>query len=101
MGGNDIRGSAPFYEALERIKASLDFLPQDFGCNPDRVDNKPAIYVSVLGIDLDYHEAFMDENKRPGGQTPVKSKHPAMNIELAEGQARPTISANAFMYLQD
>ncbi len=34
-GGNVIRGNAPFYEALERIKVSLDFLPQDFGYNPD------------------------------------------------------------------
>ncbi len=86
LGGNVIRGTVPFYDALECISASLDFLPQDFGYNPDQVNNKPAIYVSVLGIDLDDHKVFMDDNKRPGGATPVKSKHPVMNIELAEGQ---------------
>ncbi len=34
----------------------------DFGYDPDRADNKPVIYVSVHGIDLDDHEAFMEEN---------------------------------------
>ncbi len=54
-----------------------------------------------MGIDLDDHEAFMEENKWPGGTNPVKSKHPAMNMDLVKGQARLTISNNAFMYLQD
>ncbi len=72
---------------IDHIKASMDFLLQDFGYNPDRVDNKPAIYVSVLGIDLDDHEAFMDEKKWPGGNNPVKSKDPVGNIDLVEGQA--------------
>ncbi len=88
LGGNVIRGTAPFYDTLECISASLDFLSQDFSYNPDRVDNKPDIYVSVLGIDLDDHEAFMDENKRPEGVTSVKSKHLAMNIELVGSQKR-------------
>ncbi len=35
LGGNVIRGTAPFYEVLKCISASLDFLPQDFGYNPD------------------------------------------------------------------
>ncbi len=43
----------------------------------------------------------MDENRRPGGTTPVKLKHPAMNIELVRSQKRQAISANAFTYLQD
>ncbi len=86
LGGKVIRGTAPFYDACKCISASLDFLPQDFGYDPDQVDNKPAIYVSVLGIDLDDHEAFMDDSKRPGGRDEVKPKHPAMNVELAEGQ---------------
>ncbi|MCP4606308.1 MAG: hypothetical protein GY847_38325, partial [Proteobacteria bacterium] len=29
----------------------------------------------------------------------MKPKHPAMNIQLAEGQQRPTIPNNAFIYL--
>ncbi len=86
LGGNVIRGTVPFYKVLKHISVSLDFLPQDFGYNPDQVDNKLAIYVSVLGIDLGVHEAFMDENKRPEGTTPVKSKHPAMNIKLVGSQ---------------
>ncbi len=51
----------------ERIAASLDFLLQDFGYSPNQAENKPAIYVNVLGIDLDDHEAFKDNNKRLGG----------------------------------
>ncbi len=65
----------------------------------DRADNKPPIYISVLGIDLDDHEAFMDDNKQPGGRDEVKPKHPAMNIQLGKGQKRPTIPDNAFIYL--
>ncbi len=98
LGGKAIRGTAPFCEAMECISASLDFLLQDFGYNPDQADNKPAIFVSALGIDLDDHEAFMDDDKWPGGSNEVNSKHPAMNIELAEGQTQPEISDNAFIY---
>ncbi len=76
-------------------------MPQDFGYNPDQADNKLAIYVSVLGIDLDDHEVFMDDDKWPGGTHPVKLKHPVMNMELSEGQKRPEIPDNAFIYLQD
>ncbi len=61
--GQPIRNTAAFYEMCRWIEASLECLPQDFGYNPDRADNKPAIYVSVMGIDLDDHEAFMDDNK--------------------------------------
>ncbi len=86
MGGKPIRTTAAFYEMCGRIEMSLECLVQDFAYNPDRADNKPPIYVSVLGIDLDDHEAFMDNNKRPGGNDEVKPKHPAMNIQLAEGQ---------------
>ncbi len=63
IGGNVIRGTASFYEMCERISVSLDFLPQDFGYDPDQAENKSAIYVSVMGIDLDDHEAFMDDAK--------------------------------------
>ncbi len=101
LGEKVIRGTASFYKACERISASLDILPQDFGYNPDHMENKLAIYVSVMGIDLDDHEAFMDDNKQPGGRDQVKPKHPAMNIKLAEGQMRPEIPENAFIYLQD
>ncbi len=62
-GGQVIRGTAAFYEICGCIKVSLESLPQDFSYNPDRAENKPAIYVSMLGIDLDDHEAFMDNNK--------------------------------------
>ncbi len=47
LGGKVIRGTAPFYEVCKCISASLDFLPQDFGHDPDEADNKPAIYISV------------------------------------------------------
>ncbi len=63
MGGQVIRGTAAFYEMCRQIEASLECLPQDFGHDPDWADNKPAIYVSMMGIDLDDHEAFMDNNK--------------------------------------
>ncbi len=86
LGGKVIRGTAPFYEALQHISMSMDFLPQDFGYDPDQADNKLAIYVSVLGIDLDDHDAFMDDNKWLGGENAVKLKHPAMTMEVAEGQ---------------
>ncbi len=43
----------------------------------------------------------MDEEKQLGGGNPVKSKHPVMNVELGKDQVRPTISDNAFIYLQD
>ncbi len=62
-GGQPIRNTAAFYEMCERIEGSLQKLLQDFGYDPDLGDNKPPIYISVQGIDLDYHEAFMDPNK--------------------------------------
>ncbi len=101
MGGQVIRNTAAFYEMCRRIEVSLECLPQDFGYDPDRADNKPPIYVSVMGIDLDDHEAFMFNNKRPGGKDEVKPKHLAVNVQLAEGQKRPEISENAYIYLQD
>ncbi len=101
LGGGIIKGTAQFYKAVERLSASIDFLLQDFGYNPDHKEHKPAIYVSVKGIDLDDHEVFMDNDKRPGGSNPVRSKHPVMNISLGEGQTRPTVAENAFIYLQD
>ncbi len=55
--------TAAFYEMCSRIEVSLELLPQDFEYYPDQAENKPPIYVSVLGIDLDDHGAFMDENK--------------------------------------
>ncbi len=101
FSGGVIRGTVLFYDAVECIKASMDFLLQDFGCNPENVDCKLAIYLSVLGIDLDEHDAFMDEDRRPGGSNPVRSKHPVMNNELGKGQVRLMITDNAFIYLQD
>ncbi len=50
LGGGIIRGTVLFYDAVERLKASIDFLPQDFGYDPDHMDCKPAIYVSVKGL---------------------------------------------------
>ncbi len=82
-----------------QIEASLESLVHDFGYNPDRAENKPPIYVSMMGIDLDDHETFMDENKWPVGIDEVRPKHPAMNIQLGEGQKRPMIPNNAFIYL--
>ncbi len=87
LGGGIIRGTAQFYDVTEHLKASINFLPQDFGRNPDWKDCKPTIYVSVKGIDLDQHDAFMDENKRPGSSNPVRSKHPVMKVELGKDQA--------------
>ncbi len=69
MGGSVIRGTAAFYKMCGRIKASLECLPQDFGYDPDRGEYKTAIYVNMMGIDLDDHEAFMDLEKRPEGDT--------------------------------
>ncbi len=86
LGGGVIRGTALFYDAIEHLKASIDFLLHKFGYDPDHMDCKPAIYVSVKGFDLDEHDAFMDEVKRPGGNNPVKSNHPVMNIELGKDQ---------------
>ncbi len=63
MGGQPIRNTAAFYEMCERIEGSLERLPQDFGYDPDRAENKPPIYLSVQGIDLDDHKTFMDENR--------------------------------------
>ncbi len=100
MGGKVISETATFYEMCERLDKIIDWLPQDFCYKPDRKENKPCIYVSAHGIDLDDHEAFMDPEKRPGGKNPVNPKHPVMNVQLADEQERPKISKNAFMYLQ-
>ncbi len=63
LGSRVISGTALFYDIVKHLKASIDFLLQDFGHDPDHMDCKPAIYVSVKGIDLDEHEVFMDEKK--------------------------------------
>ncbi|MCP4600187.1 MAG: hypothetical protein GY847_06570, partial [Proteobacteria bacterium] len=99
LKGQPIWNTATFFKMCSWIETSLESLPQDFGYYPDRVENKPHIYVSVLGIDLDDHTEFMDDDKRPGGSNEVKPKHPAMNVQLGEGQRRPTILENAFIYL--
>ncbi len=53
LGRQPIRTTAAFYEMCGQIETSLECLPQDFGYRPDRAENKPPIYVSVQGIDLD------------------------------------------------
>ncbi len=63
LGGGVIKGIVQFYKAVECLSASIDFLPHDFGYNPDHKERKPAIYLSVKGTDLDDHEVFMDEDK--------------------------------------
>ncbi len=63
LGGGVIKGTVQFYKVVECLKVSIDFLLQDFGFNPDHKERKPTIYVSVKGIDLDDHEAFMDNKK--------------------------------------
>ncbi len=86
LGGGVIKGTAQFYKAVACLSASIDFLPQDFGFDPNHKEHKPAIYLIVKGIDLDDHKEFMDDEKRPGGSNLVHSKHPVMTAPLGEGQ---------------